>query len=358
MNSPAVITIFSSRIGDIEYVRSNFSGIYFYAGKVSFLPRILQKCQIQSIFIFKEDFSQEFSKFVRENKIQFCEYESLDELKKLCEKAEKDTNSASSKNFFDDNSLDFKNAQKMSPVFASLIGDSPAMKKLCSQIIRVAAFDVSVLLLGETGTGKTTIAKAIYQLSQRRNAEFSSSVLANVSENLIEATLFGVVKGAYTDARTKDGLFVKTRGGVLHLDEIGEISLDIQTKLLQVLSEGIIFPVGSNDEIHVDNRMIFSTNANLALKMQQKLFREDLYYRINEVTLKVPPLRERIEDIPALCQAIIKEEKLKVGISDTAIKVLQTLHWKGNIRELTNVLKSAAVFCENHIIQAKDIASR
>ena len=353
------VTIFSDKISDIEFARENYKKIVRFASNLVILKKIIAKFGPRNIFVLENCIDSQFLAFINESSIPYFKYATISELDSLLSKeippeiyeiAPKKDETPHSE------SENNKNLCEMSPAFVSLVGSSPAISKLRRDIVRVASFDVPVLLLGETGTGKTTVARAIHDLSSRRSKIFKDEVLSNMNETLVEAKLFGVVDGAFTGAVAGKGLFEDADGGTLFLDEIGEITSSVQVKLLKVLSDSVISRVGSNKEIHVDNRMIFATNANLERKIREGTFRDDLYYRINDVVLRVPPLRERLEDIPDLCRMILKRENIQKEISDSAISLLQTFTWKGNIRQLEKCIRNAVLlYCDGEVIEPKDI---
>lgn len=349
MDTEAVL--FSETFEDLVFAREHSDKIIRFAEDFSVLRQILESSRTKTVFIHSSLLDEKTRNLAESVKASLYPYSSNLELKVLLQKADLQVSDAA-ENF----AKIPENLAELSPAFASLVGSSPAMQRLRSQIVRVASFDVSVLLLGETGTGKTRIARAIHELSPRRNKLFKDEVLANSNENLIETRLFGVVRGAFTGALDEAGDFELADCGTVFLDEIGDTSMNMQTKLLQVLSEHKICRVGSQKSISVDNRMIFATNVNLDLKIKQGLFREDLYQRMNDITIKVPPLRERLEDIPELCRVILKREKIYKEISDSAIKTLQTFAWKGNVRQLEKCLRRAGLIeCKGNLIEPRHI---
>ncbi|MCP4625794.1 MAG: sigma-54-dependent Fis family transcriptional regulator [bacterium] len=231
--------------------------------------------------------------------------------------------------------------------FGNIIGKNHEMQKIYDLIQRLAPTDARILIIGETGVGKELVAKALHFNSPRREKPFVGINCAALAENLLESELFGHEKGAFTGAfQIKTGKFEYAQGGTILLDEVGDISPNMQVKLLRVLQEKKFERVGGNDPIDVDVRIISATNQDLEEKIKQKEFRVDLFYRLNVVLIRVPPLRERIEDIPLLVEHFIDALNKTLGknINGLSSRVLQQLmeyHWPGNVRELENVLERA-----------------
>lgn len=230
--------------------------------------------------------------------------------------------------------------------FASFIGSSDAVTELKRQARRTAQSSSAVLLLGETGTGKELLAHAIHAASPRARGPLVSLNIAAIPEGLLEAEFFGVAPGAYTGAerRGRDGKFVLAHGGTLFLDEVGDMPLAVQAKLLRVLQEGEVEPLGSNRLVPVDVRIIAATSRDLPAMVRSGQFREDLFYRLSALPLRVPPLRERATDIPALVEVLAEDIALRSGLSiphwtSDALDVLMAQRWRGNVRELRNVLE-------------------
>jgi DNA-binding NtrC family response regulator len=247
--------------------------------------------------------------------------------------------------------------------FENIIGTSSAMRHIYRTIIQVAASAGTILLAGESGTGKELIARAIHRNSPRQHKPFIALNCAAFSEGLLENELFGHERGAFTGANEqKRGLFELADGGVLFLDEIGEISLTTQVKLLRVLETKEFLRVGGTTPVTVDLAIISATNTNLEEAVRTKTVREDLYYRLRVVTIEVPPLRQRSEDIPLLVHAFLKEfnekhQKKVVGLSTEAMRRLLQYHWPGNVRELRNCLESLVILSAKPTIEATDLPS-
>jgi DNA-binding NtrC family response regulator len=245
--------------------------------------------------------------------------------------------------------------------FENIIGNSPAMRRIYRTIVQVAASTGTILLVGESGTGKELIARAIHRNSPRQHSPFIALNCAAFSEGLLENELFGHERGAFTSANEqKRGLFELADGGVLFLDEIGEISLTTQAKLLRVLETKEFLRVGGTMPVTVDLALISATNANLEAAIQKKTLREDLYYRLRVVTIEVPPLRQHTEDIPLLVNAFLEEfnekhHKKVVGLSAEAMRRLLQYPWPGNVRELRNCLESLVILSRKPTIEAADL---
>ncbi len=249
-------------------------------------------------------------------------------------------------------------------VGTNIIGKSAPMQKVYKMVGKVSASDVTVLIQGESGTGKELIARAIHFNSDRSAMPFVAVNSAAVPGNLLESELFGHEKGAFTGAvERKLGKFELARGGTLFLDEIGDMSLDLQMKLLRALQEKEIDRVGGGAPIKVDVRVIAATNQDLAQAVKEKRFREDLYYRLNVVNIKLPPLRERKGDIPLLVDYFLDRFAGELGterkyLSDEAMKVLVRYSWPGNVRELENTIRRAVVLSTSSTIFPEDIPSK
>ncbi|MGB3617987.1 MAG: sigma-54 dependent transcriptional regulator [Catalinimonas sp.] len=245
--------------------------------------------------------------------------------------------------------------------FQDIIGEGPAMQRVFDAVGRVAATDANVLILGENGTGKELIARAIHRRSKRADEVFVSVDLGAVSETLFESELFGHVKGAFTDAKEdRPGRFEIANGGTLFLDEIGNLSLPLQAKLLTAVQSREVTRVGANKARQVDIRLICATNMNVAEMVDKGDFRQDLLYRINTIELNLPPLRERTEDVPLLADHYLnvfskKYNKRFRGISPAAMKKMQGYNWPGNVRELQHALERAVIMSDQTSVQPQDL---
>lgn len=239
------------------------------------------------------------------------------------------------------------------PVVNSLFGCSKEMQLLKQQIVAYAKFDSPLLLCGESGTGKSTIAKLIHELSSRKKANFVGVNSSFLSNSLADAALFGAVEGAYTDGKGQQGFFMDADRGTLFFDEISSTSIEFQSKLLSTLDSGEFFMVGSNIKYKVDVRTIFATNDDLEEKMIEGKFRRDLYFRISANIIKIPPLRNRPCDIIVIANEIAKNKKKT--FSEGALKKLQCYEWPGNVRELENCINRAVVLSDDNIIRENNI---
>ncbi|WP_287831589.1 sigma-54 dependent transcriptional regulator [Idiomarina sp.] len=255
----------------------------------------------------------------------------------------------------------FKSQQK-GP--AGLIGQSPAMRKLYHQIERLGTAGGSVLITGESGTGKELVARAIHELSERRDKPFQAVNCAGIPSELMESEFFGHTQGAFTGAQGKRlGLFKQVDGGTLLLDEIGEMPLALQAKLLRVLQEGTLRAVGSDEEEKVDVRIIAATHQNLEQRVRDGEFREDLFYRLETFSVKVPALRERGEDVERLAHHFISVYAERAGkritdIDTDALDILYRYRFPGNVRELQNAIERAVTFAQSHHLQVDDLPER
>jgi DNA-binding NtrC family response regulator len=245
--------------------------------------------------------------------------------------------------------------------FARIIGRSGIMQDICRTLVKVAASDATILLTGESGTGKGLIARAIHHNSPRRDRSFVEINCAGLPEPLLESELFGHARGAFTDAKVaRKGLIEEATEGTFFLDEIGDASLAIQSKLLKVLEDGQLRRVGENTPRAVNVRFLAASNKDLRKEVEKASFREDLFFRLNVVAIRLPPLRERADDVPLLCQHFLTELTARANkaireIAPPALQLLKQYSWPGNIRELRNVLEHAIIMAEGDVIQEGDL---
>jgi two-component system nitrogen regulation response regulator NtrX len=243
-----------------------------------------------------------------------------------------------------------------------LVGDSPALRTIMDQVRRAAPTTATVLLLGESGVGKELVARAIYRNSQRAKERFVEVNCAAIPEELIESELFGHERGAFTGATEKQiGKFEQADGGTIFLDEVGDMSAKTQAKVLRVLQEGEVERIGSNKTLKVDVRVIAATNKDLEAEIAEGRFRDDLYFRLSVIPIFVPPLRERVEDVPALVQHFSQQFSQNNGrraakFSPGALQALMQARWRGNIRELRNVVERLLIMTDRDVIEAGDVA--
>ena len=246
----------------------------------------------------------------------------------------------------------------------NIVAADPKMLAVLEMIEQVADSPASILITGESGTGKDLIARALHFSSSRREAPFIPINCAAIPENLIESELFGFVRGAFTDARQgKTGLFVAARGGTLFLDEIGEMPLPLQPKLLRVIDDKRVRPLGATEETPIDVRIVVATNTDLDRAIDEGAFRSDLYYRIATVTLAVPPLRDRPKDLPLLIKHFLARASAEAGkptlrLEPDAMECLMRYRWPGNVRELQNAIQRGVILCHNDRLTVKDLPPR
>ncbi|HYG02858.1 MAG TPA: sigma-54 dependent transcriptional regulator [Chryseosolibacter sp.] len=245
--------------------------------------------------------------------------------------------------------------------YADFVGDSPAIRRVNELIDRVAGTDADVLILGENGTGKELVARALHRRSHRRNEVFINVDLGALTETLFESELFGHVKGAFTDAKAdKPGRFELASKGTIFLDEIGNLPMPLQAKLLTVLQNKKVQRVGSGKEIQLDFRLICATNNDLHEMVAEKKFRQDLLYRINTVEIRMPPLRERTEDIPVLSEHFLtvygkKYKRLGMKIDKALMQKMLKYSWPGNIRELQHTIERAVILNDEKVIRSSEL---
>lgn len=260
--------------------------------------------------------------------------------------------------------VDLKRRVEEGDALGELVGESAELKAVRELVARAAPTDTSVLFSGEPGTGKGLFARALHDASERRQGPFVSVNCAALPEGLLECELFGHARGAFKDASSaREGLMARAAGGTLFLDEIGELPLGLQPKLLQALTERVIRPVGSDREIPIDLRVVASTSLDLDAAVRDKRFREDLYYRINVLHVRIPPLRERPGDVMVLARRLLQRlagrtRSKATGFTDAAVRAMNAYGWPGNVRELGNAVEHALVLAQGDAIDVKDLPER
>jgi DNA-binding NtrC family response regulator len=248
--------------------------------------------------------------------------------------------------------------------FENIVGNSEAMEKVYRLIEKMAAISSNVLIVGETGTGKELVARAIHYNSERSDRSFVAMNCGALTESLLESELFGHIKGSFTGAiANHDGFFRKADKGTLFLDEISEVSHGLQVKLLRAIQEREVMPVGGREPLKFDVRFIAATNKNLEDEVRKGTFREDLFYRINVITISLPPLRNRKDDVPLLVNHFLQKYAQRLGkpsmkISREAVQVLVNYDWPGNVRELENMIERAVALSEEDIIETTDLPEK
>jgi DNA-binding NtrC family response regulator len=255
---------------------------------------------------------------------------------------------------------DLREKEQNRDLQGEIIGSSPAMVEVFKTIAKVAPTDATVLIQGESGTGKELVARSIHRLGARKDKPFQAVNCASVAESLLESELFGYVKGAFTGASgTKRGIFEVANRGTVFLDEIGDTTQAMQSKLLRVLESGEIMPVGSDSTTHVDVRIIAATHRNLTEMAAQQEFREDLYYRLKVVTIELPPLRERMSDLPLLFDFFLKRYSARRGktlaVHPEVLSFLAGYSWPGNVRQLENVVERAVALNTSGVFAIEDL---
>jgi two-component system response regulator HydG len=258
----------------------------------------------------------------------------------------------------------FRRELRSEDSFHGILGISGRMQRVFELVANAARSDAPALILGESGTGKDLVAKAIHTISDRKRKPFIKVNCAALTESLLESELFGHVKGAYTGAyRDREGRFQAATGGTVFLDEIGDLPPSTQVRLLRVLEENLIERVGDNKPIHVDVRVISATNKNIRSLVERGIFRDDLFYRINVIPIFLPPLRERLEDIPLLAEYFFRKTSLKSdteikAIDDEVMNIFTEYPWPGNVRELKSALEYAFVCCRESLIRPHHLPPR
>ena len=260
-------------------------------------------------------------------------------------------------------SIEVKIVEENTEISPEIIGQAPSMQEVFRAIGRLSQSSATVLLNGESGSGKELVAKAIHKNSQRMDKPFIAINTAAIPKDLLEAELFGHEKGAFTGANElRKGRFEQANDGTLFLDEIGDMPMELQTRLLRVLSEGKFYRIGGQNSITVNVRVIAATHQNLELSVKEKRFREDLFHRLNVIRIQVPPLRSRIDDIPILAHSFLKKSSQQLNVepkilSNEVLDYFRNLHWQGNVRQLENVCHWLTVMSPGKIVNIGDLPS-
>lgn len=339
--------VFTKDLQMLKKLREDNAGkpLYF-ACDFDSLKYLLEKKKINSILLKRDDFSQEMENKFPKSKYNFYFIENETKLEKI-------QNSTSPNHYKLYGDLSPKHESKS---FNQILGDSAEVKKLKYKILKTAETNFPILITGETGTGKTLVANAIHELSPRGKKSILELNVNEISEGLFESTLFGHEKGAFTGADSvHKGFFEEADLTSFFLDEIGDLPLNLQAKLLRVIDKKEFFPVGSNRAKKTGARLIFATNANLPKKIINGEFRRDLYRRLKNLMIEVPPLRNRREDIPLLAESYMEKNGNGKKLSKTALKFLQNYDWPENIGQLENCLNRAIVFSESDEITPEDL---
>ena len=244
--------------------------------------------------------------------------------------------------------------------FEKIVGRSQAIRDILGRVVKIAPTDAVVLITGESGTGKELIARAVHANSKRMDRPFVTVNCAAITETLLESELFGHARGAFTGAvNARKGLFEEADGGTFFFDEVAETTLSFQAKLLRAIQDGEIRRVGENKPIHVDIRVVAATNADLAVAVEERRFRQDLYYRLNVARFHLPPLRDRIEDIPVLFQFFLDKFNRKMNararLAEGVMERMQAYDFPGNVRELENMVEQAVALCSGGVVTQDDI---
>lgn len=348
--------VYTTDLKILEFVREKFdSGIPFYfAMDLATLGNLLEDKAVNLIFINSADFNDEIREFLRGEKIFYKIFTELSELEEIIESRKNCSGRrvCGSAGKFDGGASE----KETSESFSKIIGNSVAIQEVRRKIIKAAETDFPVLITGETGSGKTLAANAIHELSSRKNQKILEVNLNEISPQLFESALFGHEKGSFTGADSNHrGFFEEANNTTLFLDEIGDLPLSLQAKLLRAIDKRDFFPVGSSRAKKTNARLIFATNANLPKKIIKGEFRQDLYRRLKNLVIELPPLRNRKEDIPLLAENYMKTHGNGKFLSKNALKFLQTFDWPENIGQLENCLNRAVVFSDNVELLPEDI---
>lgn len=338
--------IFTTDLQVLKKLRENSAvNMFYFAADFDSLKNLLERKRINLIFVKSCDFSNEIKELFLNLNCIFHLFDNETEL--LRDKIREFYNKTYLSDFFE-------NTEGGS--FNQILGISPEIEKLKYKILKTASCDLPVLITGETGTGKTLVANAIHELSGRRKNKILEVNITEIQDGLFESVLFGHEKGSFTGADDfHKGIFEEANSTTLFLDEIGELPLNLQAKLLRVIDKKEFFSVGASRAKKTDARLIFATNANFKKKIIEGKFRRDLYRRLKNLLIEIPPLRKRKQDIPLIAKFYMKKNGKGKFLSENAIKFLQNFDWPENIGQLETCLNRAIVFSRNQKIEAEDL---
>lgn len=350
--------VYTTDLRILRFLREKFDSElpFYFAMDLASLGNLLENKEIKFIFINSADFDDKVKEFLRGEEIfykiftEFSELEEIIESKRNLQSKHSDDASSKSKNG------ETGKGKVKSKSFSKIIGNSHAINEVRRKIIKASETDFPVLIIGETGSGKTLVANAIHELSSHSKNAILEVNLNEISPSLFESALFGHEKGSFTGAENfHRGFFEEADSTTLFLDEIGDLPPALQTKLLRAIDKREFFPIGSSRAKKTNTRLIFATNANLPKKIFKGEFRQDLYRRLKNLVIEIPPLRSRKDDIPFLAENYMKNHGNGKYLSETSLKFLQSYNWPENIGQLENCLNRAIVFSDNIEISPEDI---
>lgn len=348
--------VYTTDLSILKLIREKFGGTnpFYFAMDLFSLGNLLDQKKIDMIFIKSSDFTDEIQFFFKGSEIFYYIFDEICEIEKIVSSRISNKNDDEEKE--SEKLKEIEKSKKTSKSFAKLSGDSPIMDEIRQKIIKAARTDLPVLITGETGTGKTLVANAIHELSSRKNQEILEVNVNEISDGLFESALFGHEQGSFTGAeKVHKGFFESADSTTLFFDEIGELPKNLQTKLLRAIDKKEFFPVGASYSKKTNARLIFATNANIPKKIIKGEFRQDLYRRLKNLLIELPPLRNHKQDIPLLAKTYMEKHGNGKYLSENSLKFLQTYDWPENIGQLENCLNRAIVFCDNDEINPENL---
>lgn len=350
--------VYTTDLSILKKAREKFGAEipFYFAVDLGSLINLLERKNIKMIFVNSCDFNDEVQKYLTNSECFYKIFSEVSELENFLEFYDKCHRNNKNQIVLRQNEEWSGDEKSQSESFKKLAGNSFQMKNLREKIKRAAESDFPVLITGETGSGKTLVANAIHELSLRSKNTILEVNLNEISPSLFESALFGYEKGSFTGAENfHKGFFEEADATTLFLDEIGDLPLNLQAKLLRAIDKREFFPVGSSRAKKTNSRLIFATNANLQKKILNGEFRQDLYRRLKNLVIELPPLRKRKDDIPLLAETYMKKHGNGKYLSETSLKFLQSCDWPENIGQLENCLNRAIVFCDNVEISPEDL---